>query len=276
MRRDIQLVKFFNNTVAIVLSIFICSPSYAQVTCDVFDIQYKFADKNLYVSLKTDLPDDTVVIISISRSYWEKGNPDEYSIDYFSEETTVEEWRKEHDLLLDNSKWKADLENKQKELASLDLGFDVDKISDSVSVSAIVPMNQSSSTFGDKNSKLTGKKVNTSGFRIVEDEVTIQYPLEGGISKKSKFGEPLSLKPGETYSVSRITPLMPELSPSDPMTALENVKYIQEGDLIKIISVSKKDNQPWYKVEAINNNQAIGEGWINSTALIGQQLYIKE
>lgn len=270
------MVKFFTNTVALVLSICIYSPSYAQVTCDVFDIQYKFADKNLSVSLDTDLPDETVLIMSVSRSYWEKGSSDEYSIDYFSEESTVKEWRNNHDILLDNSKWKADLESKQKELASIDLGFDVGKISESVDVRVVVPMNQPSSKFGDKNSKLTGKKVNTSGFRIVEDEVTIHYPLEGGVSKKSKFGEPLSLKPGETYNVSKITPLMPELSPSDPMTALENVKYLQEGDLIKIISIRKKDNQPWYKVEAINNNQVVGEGWINSTALIGQQLHIIE
>lgn len=270
------MVKFFTNIGALVLSICIYSPSSAQVTCDVFDIQYKLVDKKLSVSLNTDLPDDTVVILSVSRSYWEKGNSEEYSIDYFSKRANVKEWRKAYEVLLDNSKWKTDLESKQKELAPLDLGFDVDKISDSVDIRAVVPMNQPSSKFGDKNSKLTGKKVNTSGFRIVEDEVTIHYPLEGGLSKKSNFGEPLSLRPGETYSVSKSTPLMPELSPSDPMTALENVKYIQEGDLIKIISVRKKDNQPWYKVEAINNNQVIGKGWINSTALVGQQLQIIE
>jgi len=275
------VVKLFNIMIAIILFILIYSPSYAQVTCNVFDIQYKLTDKNLSVSLNTDLPDDTVLRISVSRSYWEKGTSEEYSIDYFSEKTTVNEWRKEHDILLDNSKWKADLENKQKELASLELGFDVDKISDNVSVRAIVPMNQPSSKFGDnKNSKLTGEKVNTSslgtvGLHTVEDEVAILYPLEGGISKKSKFGDPLSLKLGETYSVSKMTPLMPELSPSDPMESLENVKYIQEGGLIKIILIRKKDNQPWYKVEVINNNQVIGEGWINSTALIEQHLRIE-
>ena len=246
------------------------------------DIQHKFADNNLSVSLNTDLPDDTVLIMSVSRSYWEKGSSEEYAIDYFSEESTVKEWRNKHDILLDNSKWKAYLENQQNKLASLDLGYEVDKISDSVSVSAIVPMNQSSSKFGDNNSKLTGKKVNTSslgtvGLRTVDDEVTIHYPLEGGKSIKAKYGNPLSLKIGETYSVCKITPLMPELPPSDPMTALENVKYIQEGGLIKIISVRKKDSQPWYKVEVTDNNdQAIAEGWINSTALMGQQLRITE
>lgn len=72
----------------------------------MFDIQYKLVDKNLSVSLNTDLPDDTVVIISVSRSYWEKGSSEEYSIDYFSERANVNEWRKAHEVLLDNSNGK--------------------------------------------------------------------------------------------------------------------------------------------------------------------------
>ncbi len=272
--------KFINILFVIILILLIYSPSYAQVTCDVFDIQYKLDGKNLSVSLDTDLPDDTVLIISVSRSYWEKGSSEEYSLDYFSEKSTVKKWRKKRNISLDNPKWKADLENKQKDLARLDLGFDVDKISDKVSIDSIVPLRQNNPKFGERNSKLKGERVNITKpgkftLRTVKEEIIIDYPLDGDKSVKSKYADPLSLQLGKSYSVSKETPLMPALSPSDAMDALENIKYIQDGTKIKIVSKEKKDNRLWYQVEVFENNQVIDEGWINSKALISQNLYIE-
>lgn len=263
--------------ISILLLLFFCRPTFGQITCDVFDIESKLNGKNLLVSLNTDLPDNTVLMFSISRSYWEKGSSDEYSIDYFSEKSTVQEWRNARAIVIDNSKWETDLQDKQRELAPLGLGFDVDKISDSVVVRMVVPINQPNPKFGDRNSSLTGEKVNTSGFRTVSDENSLYYTLDGTVEKKSKFADPLSLKIGEAYSISKRTPLMPEFEPSDPMEALENTKDIPTGNLIKVISIREKDNNPWYEVEVFNNRgNRIGKGWINSQALMGQSLQIEE
>tara|TARA_R110002124_G_scaffold284345_1_gene461447 strand:- start:136 stop:942 length:807 start_codon:yes stop_codon:yes gene_type:complete len=257
--------------------LFTYCPTLAQVTCDVFDINSELNKETLSLSLNTDLPDNTVLMVSISRSYWEEGSSDEYSIDYYSERSTVQEWRKGNTITIDNSKWETDLQNKQKELAPLGLGFDVDRISDSVVVRMVVPINQPSPKFGDGNKKLTGKEVNTSGFRTVSDENSIYYTLEGTVAKKSKFADPLSLQVGVAYTISKRTPLMSEFDPSDPMKALENTKEIPSGNLIKVISTRKKDNNPWYEVEVFNNRgNQIGKGWINSQALMGQSLQIKE
>lgn len=78
------------------------------------------------------------------------------------------------------------------------------------------------------------------------------------------FGE--NLRVGQTYQLSKKTSLMPELEPADPIAALSNIKEIPIGGTVKIIKITIKENTPWYYVDA----QGIGEGWINSVALIGQ------
>jgi hypothetical protein len=261
---------------SILLLLFFCRPTFGQITCDVFEIDSELNGKNLSVSLNTDLPDNTILMVSISRSYWEEGNLSEYSIDYYSDRTTVGEWKNEHSISVDNTKWENDLQDKQKEMAPLGLGFDVDRISDSLVVRMVVPINQSNPKFGNRNSNLTGKKVNTSGLRTVSSEKSIYYTMDGIVSKKSKFADPLSLKNGESYSISKKTPLMSEFDPSDPMAALENTKEIPKGNLIKVISTKKKANHPWYEVEVYNSSgNLLGKGWINSQALMGQSLGIQ-
>ncbi|MEX1014188.1 MAG: hypothetical protein WDZ80_03445 [Candidatus Paceibacterota bacterium] len=256
--------------------LFTYSPTLAQVTCDVFDIYSELTDETLLVTLDTDLPDNTILMVSISRSYWEKGSPSEYLIDYYSERSTVGEWKNEQTISIDNTEWENDLQDKQKEMAPLGLGFDVDRISDSVVVRMVVPINQSNPKFGDRNSNLTGKKVNTSGLRTVGSEKSIYYTLDGIASKKSDFADPSSLKIGESYSISKNTPLMSEIEPSDPMAALEDTKEIPKGYFIKVISTKDKANNPWYEVEVYNSSGSLlGKGWINSQALMGQSLSIQ-
>lgn len=259
----------------ILLLFFLVSPitSNAQITCDVFDINYELNSNELLVSLETDLPDNTILMVSISRSYWEKGNASEYSIDYYSERTTVGKWRKDQRISVDNSIWETKLESKQKEMAGVGLGFDVDKISDEIAISMVVPINQSNPKFGDRNANLSGEKVNTSGFRVVRSEEAFDFPLDGTVSKESKFASPSSLKIGTVYVLPKKVPLMPEFEPQDPLKALENAKEIDSGNLIEVISTKYKSGTPWYEVKVLNSTET---GWVNSQALIGKSLQIKE
>jgi hypothetical protein len=61
-----------------------------QIICDKFEIKTKVEKTDLFLSLETDLPDDTVVMVSVSRSYKEKGNTSTYSLNYFSEKSTAD------------------------------------------------------------------------------------------------------------------------------------------------------------------------------------------
>lgn len=80
-----------------------------------------------------------------------------------------------------------------------------------------------------------------------------------------------SLRAGQVYQLTNKTPLMPELEPADPIEAMRRVKQLPPNVTIKVLSVSMKQNTPWYQVEAKGpSNSIIGTGWINSIALMGQ------
>jgi hypothetical protein len=80
----------------------------------------------------------------------------------------------------------------------------------------------------------------------------------------------------ERYILSSETPLMPELNPQDPHAALNKVKQIPPNGVIRILAVSKRGGTPWYNVSVLKGRTKTGSGWINSTALIGQDLEIKK
>lgn len=258
------------------LILFISFPTYSQVTANVFDVKTSLENSDLAISIDTDLPNDTELMISVARSYWEEGSSTEYSINYFSEKSTVQKWKSKQSITINNKKWESDLNDKQEKLAGTDLGFNIGKISDSIRVSAVIPVNQNNPKFGDGNSKLSGEVVNTDGMRTIDEEVAIFYPLKG-FSNKARFANPRSLQVDQVYILSDETPLVPEFSPSDPMSATENTTYLQESDRIHILSKKEKNDQPWYKVEALKDNgEKIAQGWINSTALINQKLKVHE
>ncbi len=251
----------------------------ADVVCDKFDMKYKVSGKTMELSLDTDLPDNSVLMVSVSRSYFEKGNTSEYSHDYFSEKSTVEKWKETRKISIDSAKWKSSLREKQKKLSRIGLGFQVASISEKISISMVVPINQPNPEFGEKNSKLTGKAVRKKGLRVVEKEIEIKSPLDAKqVEEKSLPSlDPRALDIGTKYVVSRSTPLMPSHSPSDPLEALKKMKRIPKGGSFKVVKVYKKRTTPWYEVIAKGKDKkSLGAGWINSTALVGQQLEVSK
>lgn len=246
-----------------------------QIMCNKFELVTKVKGSTLDLSVDTDLPDNTVVMVSVSRSYWEKGNSAAYSVDYFSEKSIIEKWKSKHKIPIASEKWKSALRAKQEEMSRLGLGFDVASISDKITVRMVVPINQPDPKFGDRNQNLTGKVVRTKGIRVVEDEIEIDYPLNAPPVGKSPFPSlnPLELEIGQAYVVSKQTPLMPFHSPADPIAAIQQMKQIPKGGGFKVLEVYKEKNNPWYNVTAFDQStEEIGTGWINSTALLGQQL----
>lgn len=247
----------------------------SKIVCDKFDLVTKVTGSTLDLSVDTDLSDNAIVMVGVSRSYLEKGNTATYSVDYFSEKSTIGKWKSKHSVSIASEKWKTALRSKQEEMSRLGLGFDVASISNKITVSMVVPINQPDPKFGDRNQNLIGKAVRTKGIRVVEDEIEIDYPLNGPPVGKSPFPSlnPLELEIGQTYVVSRQTPLMPSHSPADPIAAVQQMKQIPQGGGFKVLQVSKEKTNPWYKVIAFDpRTEQIGTGWINSTALLGQQL----
>lgn len=201
-------------------------------------------------------------------------------MDYFSEKSTVGKWRSKHRISVGNNVWKSALREKQEKMSRLGLGFDVASISDKIEVSMVVaaPKLQTDPRFGtDDSSEITGKalKPRKYGKPWVVDEIEIDYPLDSPPVGKSPFPSlnPLELEVGQAYIVTKQTPLMPSHSPADPIAALQKMKQIPEGGGFKVHHTFDKKGNPWYRVSAFDQRKKqIGTGWINSTALFGQQV----
>lgn len=228
-----------------------------------FKVKYSLNENLLNISIITDLPDNIKLSLSVNRSYWEKGDSETpYSGEYYSEEVTVGELKNSRKIALNKDVWQSNLSEKQKDLALSGIDLEVEKISDSINIVAIV-----------MSSNIPEPKFKNGKYGL--NETFIYYPMKGNIITESEYGNFQSLKIGKTYLLSDTTPLMPELNPSDPLTASSKMKQIDKGNRIKILKIVNKSNKPWYKVKVFDQeNKSIGIGWINSFALLKQELYI--
>ena len=149
------------------------------LVCDRFELITAISGETMQLSLETDLPDDTIIMVSVDRSYWEEGNTEEYSRPYFEQKSTVGEWRRVHAIDIGSERWKKNLKDFQAEMARSSLGFEVGKISNDIEARIVVPMiGQTNPRFGDRNKHLEGTAVTERyGGRLVEGASRIARPL---------------------------------------------------------------------------------------------------
>jgi len=240
-----------------------------QIVTDTFNLRYDFRDNRLTVALDTDLGDPTGLSVSVSRSYWERGSDDEYPVDYFDESSTVGRWREPRTISLDHGAWNREIENRQKILAAGGEPFTVDRIADGIKIRFVVPINQDP-PFEPLNANLTGNAVTQEeGYRIVESEVVIPYPIDATNVGQTRFADPLSLTNSTTYKASGEIPLVPEIDPVDPIAAMAAIQRLSPDKEFTVLETTKRGNTPWYRVKTSS-----GEGWISSTALLGKEILI--
>jgi hypothetical protein len=222
------------------------------------EIKYYLRDTTLNFVINTDLPPSIIVSITVNRSFWKKGSTTEYSIEYFSKFGTVGEWEVVKEISLDDTKWLSDLSEQLKSLSRAGIATSVEKISDSIRLSVVVPYtNKPYPKF-----KKTGRS-----------ERKIFAPLKYSAGTVQEYGGPESLAVASSYSISRATPLMSELNPADPLASIAKTIDLPIRSVITILSVAKKDGRSWYEVSAKGQDgQMIGKGWVNSVALIGQEI----
>jgi hypothetical protein len=152
---------------------------FSQVTCDVFVVHTKLAGNILFISLETDLPNNTDLMVGVSRQYWKKGSSEIYAQFYHSEKSNVEKWKKQQNIKIDNAEWEQELKENSENPGWNMPSYEVDKISQKINISMTVPINQSNTKFGNVNSKLKGKKVKSPyGFPIIDETINIFYSLD--------------------------------------------------------------------------------------------------
>ena len=246
--------------------------------CDRFDVVVKESSEGLSISLDTDLPDYTDLVVSVSRNYRSTKDTEAYSQEYLSEISTVGKWRGVHAVPIDDEEWKGEIESLRQLFASVGEGFAVDSVSNDVDIRLVVPVNQKHPSFGEMNEYLSGKMVNRGGLRIVEFETSISRPL--GQYRAAAWVSAESLQKEKMYrlkkrnpkiqhpSMAEGTPLMPVLDPGGDVSQFEKIRHIPEPFQVRIKGVTLNLGSKWYQVEAYKpDGSYFGKGWINSVAL---------
>lgn len=147
-----------------------------KVICNIFKLNAERHSKYLSIHLKTDLPNNTQIKLRAYRPYHKRDEVIERSMNYFSKKMTIVELNKtpNDSFLLDNDKWTKKLIKQQNELAKEGRAGQIKSVSSVVKLQAIVLPNQ----FGNNNVNLTGKAVNKTNIKTVDDKDKVYYPID--------------------------------------------------------------------------------------------------
>lgn len=109
-------------------------------------------------------------------------------------------------------------------------------------------------------------------IEILRQETNINVRLAQARSQKPESQYPEAyLKVGTIITITKRTPLMPELHPSNMGEALSNVRTIYPGSSVLVKRVIMSNGVPWFEVDVIaKGHGVIASGWINGAALEGQ------
>jgi hypothetical protein len=262
----------------------------AGIVCNEFDVIAEVSGREVIFRLSTDLPNDTTVMVSVSRLYWREGSGEVYVGSYFNRRTSVRELKQPVRVMIDDSRWKNDLKKKQKIFASFGAPFQVRKISDEIELDLTVPANQSNPAFGEGNSNLEGPFVSRKGLRTIRVERKFSFPWfpssipfgeMGGaelFAKKQYSPDPYDLRVNLLYKISKKTPISREREPKDPLKAIAEKKYLPPGSVFRVLKKQSSGSMPYYYVRADVRGDTRHKvtGWIYSEALMGQDLTVVE
>lgn len=238
------------------------------ILSDTFEIRHELRRTHLTAALLTDLPDQTNLMVSAARTYKEMGSSEDYVLSYFSESSTVGEWRSPRVIDLDNAKWKEELERRRKILAASGLAFEVARVSPDVTLGFTVPINQGP-PFEPRNANLSGSAIQEGSFgRVARAEVSLDYPIDVSDIGGVEWASATDLAMGKSYTISKETPLMPERNPTDPLAAIAQMHTLPAGTSFTVLEVNSESGV-WYRVRSDQDGK---EGWINSVALLGQEI----
>ena len=241
-------------------------------------------ERKIKITINTNFPDGTNLNINIGREYNVKGETETYAGNLLDKDFSVVNGKYDTIIIINDTEWYNEHQRLARALPN-DI-HPVTKISDKITIdvlytaAATQPENVIK-ILGTRGEFVTGEGsehfgTGTAGrLTLLRVTKNFNFPREGNFKKQSEYGSYQSLKKDVTYSISKETPLMPEFEPADPIAAMSNIKYLNAGSRIKILAIKSNNNFPWYEVMVMNKiGESIGKGWINSTALIGQEILV--
>ena len=248
----------------------------AKVICEKFEFTAEVTGKKSpvlsYQLTETDLPNNTDVTISVSKTYYVNNNMEAYPINYYVKHAKVSEIQQKVTVDIDLQQDRKQIQRSRKIKAGFGQPFEVKKIDDTINFEILVPL-QKDSKFGKSNRNLSGKMVKKAeylGFPIIKvnkilsiSEKTSANTLVG---KSNPSLSPRNLTIGSRYKLSKRTPIWEK-------TTEDTIASLQPASVIKILSKSGSTT-PEYKVETMRQDGTKSRGWVSSTALWGQDLEV--
>lgn len=164
--------------VVVLSSLLLAACGDESVIAEKFEIKQRLKGDRLYLSLDTDLPDFPDIWVTVHRDFWQVGRFRNYSINYFKEKSTVDKWRGEREIVVDNDVWKKSLKANQEKMKRNLSPYVIERISDEIIITMVIGANQTDPRMGERNSNLEGKAVVKGAFPIIRREVKISFPVE--------------------------------------------------------------------------------------------------
>jgi hypothetical protein len=159
------------------------SSNISKIFCRRFDINTVLKGNELKFWLSTDLPNDTIVMVSVSRRYWIKDSSGTYSGSYYGKRSSVQELQRPVTVIIDDIELRKQIDKKHKLIEPSGEPFQISKISDEVELNLTVPINQDNPAFGRRNVNLEGTMVTAEqGFKIIRAEKIFLVPFGKALS----------------------------------------------------------------------------------------------
>ena len=238
------------------------------VSVDTFALEHEIQGEALVLELVTDAVGTAIVTVQVHRLYYQDTDDEARVRPYFSGQGLVDDWKQPCTIRLDHAAWKADIDDLSRTLARAGMPRTVTGFRDEIEVTAHVGF--------PKQVLVTGAATESdvNGFFSAVDEITLEL-LDAELDPSGPaWADPMNLTTGKQYRLSQRTPLVVDLEPADPIAAAAAALQIEPGGTVTVLSVSQRRGRPWYQVTARQPDGArVGpDGWINSTALLGQDI----
>ena len=153
----------------------------AATTAQSFAFKWRTeSDNSILLSIETDLPDNAEVRITVYRTYraTSEDRTDTYSVEYFSAEGQISEWREFQKVDIDDKAWANELLAHQDEMAALPrLAFEIDNVDPYVLAAAYVYGHKKGERFGAREFESTLDQV-ASIELVASSEIMLRRPLK--------------------------------------------------------------------------------------------------
>lgn len=245
--------QFLAAAVAVACAVAVAGPTQAT---ERLELEWNKVDaRGIEIYIDTNLPDETVAMLSASRTYtmMEKGKVQTYSHRYFEEKGPLYRFRLMDRVPIDDAKWSRELKADLDKWARLGMPTKVRSISENIDVRIYAYSRE-----------------NGRNKLLAKSEIAVRMRLSdpGAVLGRTAPVAPQKLEVNRSYRLlGKGTPLMPSLEPRgiDVEAMLKGVRSLPAGTLVTVLTVHTRRGSPWYKVSLPEHGSE--EGWINSVAL---------